>query len=306
VRSRAGHLAQRPLPAVAVDMLESVHQHRLLSTAQLHALHTPNAGSRWTQWLLEQLERRGLVSFVRHCGAGKLWYLTGRGAGAVEQLPDRAEARRKPIGAEQAAGPLRAHTLQVNDAGIAFVEAAREPGHECGPLSWRHEIAHPIGRPPGQRRGELLIADALLTYLIPDGEEAGVHYRFLELDRATLPAQALAAKLARYARLHRFAPEGQREPAWRAHYPAFPPVLCLLTGQPRARLERRREHVLALCQADRELARAPHISISIALLEDLQQRGPFAQVFLELGDPGHSVDWLGRPGARSGHVGEER
>jgi hypothetical protein len=302
VTSRSKVLAERPLPAVAVEMLESIHQHRLLSTAQLHLLHTPGSSLRWTQWLTAELELHRLVRFVRDAGAAKLWYVTARGADAVEQLPTRADPRRKLLTPEQAAGPLRAHTLAVNDVGIAFVVAARKRGHECGPLSWRHEIAHPIGRPPGRRRGELLIADALLTYLIPDGDLAGVHYRFLELERATIPTEALATKLARYGRLHRFAPEGAREPAWRAHYPAFPPVIALLAGQPRRRLERRRDHVVALCQADRDLARARQVSIALALLSDVAARGPFAPIFVDVRQPERELDWLGQQGgATSGH-----
>ncbi len=80
------------------------------------------------------------------------------------------------------------------------MRAARARGDECGPLAWRHEIAHPIGPAPGRRTPEQLIADALLTYQRnqPDGTTS-FHYRFIELDRATMPVDDLAAKLARYA-----------------------------------------------------------------------------------------------------------
>jgi len=291
-------VAQRALPAVAVDVLESLHQHRLLSTAQVHALHTPGASRRWAQWLLSELEAHGLARFVRSAGARKLWYVTDPGADAVELLPGRAEPRRKVIAPAQAAGPLRQHTLAVNDAGLAFVHAARARADDCGPFAWRHEVAHPIGALPGRRRSELLIADALLTYLHSDPSgDASVHLRFLELDRATIPVPALAAKLGRYARLYSYAPDppgGQRrQPGWRSEYPAFPAVHVLLAGARRDALERRLEQTIALAGADPHIDRSSELVVSFALLEDLIADGPFEAIFVALDDPTELVDWLG-------------
>ena len=95
----------------------------------------------------------------------------------------------------------------MNDTGIAFVKAAREhAGDSCGPLSWRHEIAHPYTAGRGRHGAHLLIADALLSYLqaAPD-ESLILHQRFIELDRGTIPPEQLAAKLARYAQLRHYA-----------------------------------------------------------------------------------------------------
>lgn len=295
----------RPLPAVAVAVMESLYQHRLLSTAQIHTLHTPRASVRWTQRLLHALAGRGLAAYTHGRGPGRLWYLTAAGADAVEIIPTRAETRRRIPTADQAAGQLRAHTLAVNQVAIAFVVAARERDDECGPLSWRHEIAHPIAGAPGRRGGEQLVADALLSYLHthPDGSVA-LEQRFIELDRGTIPAHALAAKLARYARLHRHRDPATGVPLWRRHYQAFPNVLVVLADQPRRALEHRRQTMIALCHQYPELHTPPEPRIAFCLLDEIAAEGPFAAIFLTLADPPRWVTWLnhepndGRAGSR--------
>lgn len=294
----SAHENLQALPAAAGEVLESLYEHRLLSSHQIHRMHTPGASIRWTREILTGLRRRGLVSFMRAAdGGGSVYFLTAKGANAVELVPTRTRTRRKLITPAQAAGPLRAHTLAVNETGIAFMTAARERGDEFGTLAWRHEIAHPIG----PRRGELLIADALLTYLQygPDGELI-FHYRLLELDRATLPTDTLAGKLSRYARLYRHTPTGQKTPAWQARYPVFPGVICVLAGQPQRVLDRRARTVLALCREDPELARTPQVEISICLLRELATQGPFAAIWQRPSDERH-LDWLGRPARDRSH-----
>lgn len=277
------------LPSVAGEILESLYQHRLLSSQQIHQMHTPDASTRWSRELLTGLRRLGLVAFVRAAtGSGSVYFLTRLGAEAVELLPTLS--RRKLVDPAHAAGPLRAHTLAVNEVGIAFMVAARERGDEFGPLAWQHEIAHPIGG----RRGQALIADALLTYLSFGAEGQLIfRYRLLELDRATLPTDALAAKLARYARLYRYSSPGRQEPAWKERYPVFPGVICVLAGKPDRRLDRRAQAVLALCREDADLAKNPSVEISICLLSELSARGPFCAIWQRPGDEGR-VDWLGR------------
>ena len=299
--SRIATAAPR-LGLVGVEVLESVYQHRLLSTAQIHRLHTPAATRQWTRRVLARLHQLGLVEVTRAPGGMGLWYLTERGALTVETLGDRAEPRRKLLAPEHAAGPLQAHTLAVNDVGVAFVEAARERGDECGPLAWRHEIHHPLGTPPGRRYNDHLIADALLTYQLtaPDGPST-FYYRFVELDRATLQVADLAEKLARYARLHDYTPAPTRPgrapvALWRHSYPVFPTLLVVLDGnRPRPLLERRREKLLALCTGDERLRATPAVEIAVCLLDDLTSHGPFAAIFRILNAPDTPADWLGQP-----------
>jgi hypothetical protein len=288
------------LPAVATEVLTSVYQHRLLSTAQVHAMHLPGRTRRWAEQVLAQLASRGLTAFVRPGRGGpRLYYLTLAGAQAVELIPTRVETRRKLITAEQAAGPLWRHTLAVNDTGIAFMRAARERGDDFGPLGWRHEIAHHTPS-AAHARGELLISDALLTYLALGPEhELTFHYRLLELDRATVPTDTLASKLARYADLYHHAPANRSQssgkPAWKARYPIFPDITCVLAGQPRAILTRRAQTVLALCQEDPRLQNTPEVRVSLALLEDVQAKGPFAPIWHQPQNPARALDWLGKP-----------
>ncbi len=184
-----------PLPAPAAQ------------TEQLRVLHTPDATAGWMRRVLRLLAERGLVDRVRGPATRSLWYLTELGADTIEAAGTLAEPRRRVTTSAQAAGPLRAHTIAVNDVGIAFVRAARKHGDECGPDSWRHEIAHPISRSRGRRPAELVVADALLSYLqVGEGGGLTLHQRFVELDRGTArPAEHLASKITRYARLRHYA-----------------------------------------------------------------------------------------------------
>jgi hypothetical protein len=285
----------------AVTILESLYQHRLLSTHQVHDLHTPTTGKRFTQRTLGDLGKAGLVSRVHLPGGLSVWFLSQHGIETVEGIPNRVETRRKVISPEHAAGPLQAHTLAVNDVGIAFVRLARERGDEFGPFGWRHEIAHPLGAPG--RSQKQLIADAVLTYQLIDTKASRLHYRFIELDRGNRPADDLARKLGRYGRLYRRpATSGPRAAAthWSRRYPVFPNVFVVLAGRPRPNLERRRKTLLALCRADADLAQSPELQVFVCLLPDLERDGPAAAIFRTVAEPNRPVDWLGRDPAEQG------
>src|SRR5262249_42596540 len=156
-------------------------------------------------------------------------------------------------------------------AAIAFLRAARGRGEDFGPLAWRHEVAHPLRPGIRARRARAVIADAVLTYLRLTEEEVLVEQRFLELDRATLPVDAMAAELARYAELFAARDKG-RDPVWLGRYPVFPHVVCVLAGAGREALERRRDTALALLRAKPGLTWSPEVGIRICLLEDLVAR----------------------------------
>ncbi|MBS1887566.1 MAG: replication-relaxation family protein [Actinobacteria bacterium] len=275
------------LPLLTTEILASLAEHRVLSTPQVRTIHLPGRGLRRTQQVLARLARAGLIDAVASNGAGvprRLWFATERGArialevGALEAMPRLTDA-------ESAAGPLQAHTLAVNEAAIAFLEAARERGEDFGPLSWRHEVPFRLG--PTRKAGSLF-ADAVLTYLRLTETELVVEQRLLELDRATLPVDRLAAELARYGRLLR-AEDGRGRRVWETRFPSFPPVICVLAGASHAVLERRRDATVAVLAGD---PRIEGVSIRLCLAENLTARGPFAPIFTDVADPGQPVDWL--------------
>jgi hypothetical protein len=292
----------RPLPAVATEILFGLYQHRLLSTTQLHALYTPRAKPRWTRRVLGLLAKRGLLDRVQGPGTLSLWFLTEYGADTVETAGARAEPRRRLVKAAQAEGPLRTHTLRVNDVGVAFVRAARERDDECGPESWRHEIAHPISPARGRRPADLAVADALLTYL-QTGEDGSIalHQRWIELDRGTArPAEQLAVKITRYTKLRYYTPPGGAqdaagEPLWRSYYRSWPHLLIVLADQSRERTRQRIQRTLMLHQSDPANRRTGAIPLSFVALDDLTRQGPFAPIFTTAERPGEPVDWLGQP-----------
>jgi hypothetical protein len=278
--------------------LTCLHQHRLLTTSQLHQLLHPGRTLRTTQRLLADLAGQELISSVRRQGGRRgteaVWHLSPTGAEVVHRAPDGAEPRHKPITAQIAAGPLQRHTLAVNDACLAFVTAARARGDECGPLAWRHEIAHPISA----RRSDAVIADAVLRYQSASSDGAVVlDYRFIELDRATMPVDQLATKLARYTQLATYTPPGARRSAWRTRYLALPDLLGVLADASSARLQRRIEHLVSLSRGIPGLGRDPALGVWLCRLDQLTEHGPYAPIFTRLDQPGQPCDWLGHPGA---------
>lgn len=286
-------MTNEPNAGAEVDALECIYQHRLLTTAQVHELVQPDVRPRQTQLLLARHAERGLLDHTARRGVRgrpmRVWFITKRGAQIVEQLPTRAERRRRVLTPEQAAGQLQHHTLAVNDVGIAFVRAARQHSDTCGPLAWRHEVAHSIG----PQRRDVLIADALIHYTRHDDDGASFHYRFLELDRATLPIEIFAQKISRYGALHRYRPSRTSRPLWHCSYPVFPGLLLVFAGRERARLTRRLTATLDLWQ-DEDPEPSSQLTVTCCLLEDLLTHGPFAGIFRTPAQQLTAIDWLGR------------
>lgn len=283
---------RRGLPAQAIEIVASVAQHRALSAEQIRTIHMPGVRERWAQRVLARIGRAGLLAHAQTTSVPqRLWFATELGLRAAKEQ-GALEGRPRLFSADEVVGPLQAHTVAVNEAGICFLKTARERDDEFGPLSWRHEVPHPLGGPGDRHRRRTLFADAVLTYLRLTDERVFVEQRFLELDRATMSVDSLAAELGRYAQLYRSA-DKDGTPRWKSRYPSFPPVLCVLTGAGREVLERRRNTAIALMRSNPDLSRAPKLSIRICLAEDLASRGPFEPIFTELRRPKEPVSWLG-------------
>jgi hypothetical protein len=290
VNWRAG--SRLRLPEATVEIIASVGEHRVLSTAQVRAIHYPDRSLRRTQQALAYLERAGLVAYVeRRRTPRRLWFLTDAGADAVVAAGEIKE-RPKVLNPKQAAGPLTAHTLGVNEVGVSFLRAARERGDDFAPLSWRHEVAHPLNRGRGRAR-RTLIADAVFTYVRPEDRQIAVYQRFVEVDRATLSVERLVAELARYGQLYRARDKRGSDPLWSYYYRSFPPVICALAGASRKALCRRLDVAAALLASHPALDRAYDVEVYFCLLDDLKDRGPFAPIFHAVGEPQRAVNWIG-------------
>jgi hypothetical protein len=287
------------LPEATVEIVASLAQHRALSGWQIRTVHMPRVGERWCRRVLARVAAAGLIDHVSTVGSPRrLWFATEAGIRVAVRAGALARGTR-PLGRDEVAGALQAHTFAVNEAAIRFLVEARRRGDEFGPLAWRHEVSHPLRAGARGRRSRSVIADGLLTYLRLTEETVFVEQRFLEVDRATLPVDAMAAELARYTELYRASGE-DGSPLWRSRYPGFPPVLCVLAGAGREALERRRDTALALLGTDPQLTRSPEVAIRVCLMEDLLGAGPFAPIFLAPGDPGRAIDWLGGPAGKAG------
>jgi len=281
-------VAERRRTALDADVLAAVYQHRIITAEQLTTLVHPQATrTDYVRRRLRALREDGLIA-ARAWGRGSsyqnLWYLTENGASQVEaagELPVR-EWRLDPA----AAGEYDPrHTLATVDVACTFVTWARRLRHECTPWDVVHEVAHRIGAGSAARApGDHLIADALLHYVaVLPGEQRVAVRALVEVDRSTMSAARLAAKLAQYARYYDYSSTGGSLRDWQNRYPHFPAVLVVLTGASPAALERRAMDLRALALADRRVRRlAGVIDAGVTTAERLAALGPFGPAFLPL------------------------
>ncbi|MER5924959.1 replication-relaxation family protein [Streptomyces mirabilis] len=222
-------------------------QYRMATTEQMHRMIAPEVRIEQTRRRLARLRTEGLVDRITlpQAGRTRVWFPTAYGVQLASEWPELRGHRPSRTVSDPTAVRLKAgHTLTVTETAPVFLEDARGRGDVCEPLDWICEVHHPIGS------GEAVIPDALPYYRRgpADGDNGSMLRAFVEVDRATMGPERLAAKLPAYERLHRYVPAvpGRRpslqEPAleeWRRRYPLFPRVLFVLDGTGPAGVENR-------------------------------------------------------------------
>ncbi|MFF3876049.1 replication-relaxation family protein [Streptomyces sp. NPDC001978] len=278
-------------------------QYRMATTEQMHRVIAPLVRIEQTRRRLARLRAEGLVDHITlpQAGRTRVWFPTPYGMQLASEWPEIRGHRPSKTASDPTAVRLKAgHTLTVTETALAFLEDARRRGDVCRPLDWIPEVHHPIGS------GEAVIPDALLYYRRgpADGDNGSMLRAFVEVDRATMGPERLAAKLTAYERLYRYVPvvPGRRptlqEPAveeWRRRYPLFPRILFVLDGTGPAGIENR---IRALRAGAGLLApsRFPYdVPVLAAPLADLLHHGPSAPVWRPVHDPDQRVPWTGRP-----------
>ncbi len=279
------------------QILAGLYQHRLLSTAQIHCLHNPDASRRWVQLRLARLEQRGYLARVAGPRPTRpsRWFVSDQGAKAVEAA-GLVRPRTYRMSADRAAAAT--HLLDVNEVGVALTRAARARGDEFDWRCWHNEVAHRYG----SHSSEVAIADAVLHYTTtePD-DETVVIWRIIEVDRGTETTHQLLGKLRNYAAAYHYTGPRRGRPShprhgWRSDYPAFPGVAFVLVDSPRYRARSRIERLLGLYQADPVLTQASWLQATVTTLAELNDPGPAETIFTRL-DNLEQVDLFGRPPA---------
>ncbi|SNX88180.1 protein involved in plasmid replication-relaxation [Streptomyces sp. TLI_55] len=280
--------------------LAVVAQHRMATTEQMHLMIAPGARVEQTRRRLAKLRDEGLIDRVTlpQAGRTRAWFVTQYGAEVAGGFAELRDWRPSRLATDRTAARLRAgHVLTVTQTALAFVQDARRRGDMCQPLDWIPEVYHPLGG------GEAVIPDALLYYRrTGDSEHDWSMLRaFVEIDRATMGPERLAAKIGAYERLYRYVPvpvgrprggtvqEAQEE--WRRRYPLFPRLLFVLDGTGSAGVENR----LSALRAAARLAGADYIRqvpILAAPLADLLRDGPSAPVWRPATATEQSVSWV--------------
>ncbi|MFF3466117.1 replication-relaxation family protein [Streptomyces sp. NPDC001984] len=275
-------------------------QYRMATTEQMHRVIAPGVRREQTRRRLAKLRQEGLVDRITLPQAGRLrvWFPTSYGVQIASEWPELRGRRPPKSVSDPTAARLRVgHTLTVTETALLFVEDARRRGELCRPLDWLPEVYHSIGG------GEAVIPDALMYYRNGPADGHGAMLRaFVEVDRATMSPERLAAKLTAYARLYHYVPAapGHRRPTigqepvqeeWRKRYPLFPRVLFVLDGTGPAGITTR-IRALHAAPAGRALAVfLRDVPVLAASLADLRNNGPSEPVWRPIRDPASRVVW---------------
>ncbi|GGJ60117.1 replication-relaxation family protein [Streptomyces brasiliensis] len=276
-------------------------QYRMATTEQMHRVIAPGVRIEQTRRRLAKLRNEGLIDRITlpQAGRTRVWFATQYGVQVASEWPELREWPPPKLIADPTAARLRAgHALAVTETGLAFLQDARHRGDVCRPLDWIPEVYHALGG------GEAVIPDALLYYR-SCGDGGSMLRAFVEVDRATMGPERLAAKLGAYARLHAYVPTpiGRPRPNfglqpleedWRRRYVLFPRLLFVLDGTGPTGIATR---IQALRAATRALALSSFlrdVPVLAAPLTDLLRNGPSASVWhlIHVPDQDHKVGWM--------------
>ncbi|MGW5637221.1 replication-relaxation family protein [Streptomyces sp. NPDC003832] len=274
-------------------------QYRMATTGQMHVLIAPGVRIEQTRRRLVQLRAEGLIDRITLPQASRMqvWYPTGFGVQVASEWPELRGRRPPRLASDSTAARLRAgHTLAVTETGLAFLQDARRLGDTCHPLDWIPEVHHPLGA------GEAVIPDALLYYRQGERGRGSMLRAFVEIDRATMGPERLAAKIGAYARLHDYVPApppGRRpalgEPApvegWRRHYPLFPRLLFVLDSVGLAGIEIRIDALRAAARNPALTTFLHTVPVLVAPLADILRGGPSKPVWRPVHTPDKRVPW---------------
>ncbi|MGQ4389847.1 replication-relaxation family protein [Streptomyces sp. SAS_270] len=279
-------------------------QYRMATTEQLHRVIAPGVRIEQTRRRLAKLRDEGLVERITLPQAGRLrvWFPASYGVQIASEWPEFRGRRPSKGIADPTAGRLRmGHALTVTETALVFIEDARSRGELCRPLDWIPEVYHSLGA------GEAVIPDALMYYRSGREGRAGSMLRaFVEVDRATMGPERLAAKLTAYARLYGYVPvsPGQRRPAfgqepvheaWRRHYPLFPRLLFVLDGTGPAGVTTRIDALHAAAKDPAMTLFLHAVPALAAPLADLRAQSPSEPVWHPVMDPDRKVAWSWSP-----------
>ncbi|MFF9488498.1 replication-relaxation family protein [Streptomyces sp. NPDC014676] len=290
-------------------------QYRMATTEQMRLIISPGVRVEQTLRRLMKLREEGLVDRITLPQAGRtqVWHPTQYGAQIASEWPELRSRRPLRGAVDRTAVRLKVgHGLTVTETALAFLQDAHHRGDLCRPLDWIPEVHHPLGG------GEAVIPDALLYYQRRptdgtnrttgmdsadggnedrNGVRGGVMLRaFVEVDRATMGPERLAAKLSSYARLHSYAPVPvvrQRQPpfpepaqeTWRQRYPLFPRLLFVLDGTSSTGVETRINALRAATRGHELAAFLREVPVLAAPMTDLLQHGPTAPIWRPTHDP---------------------
>ncbi|MGI3198862.1 replication-relaxation family protein [Streptomyces sp. GLT-R25] len=166
-------------------------QYRMATTEQMHWVIAPGVRIEQTRRRLARLREAGLADRITLPRAGRMrvWFPSSYGVQLACEWPEMRGRRPSRTVSDPTAVRLKVgHALTVTETALAFLKDARRHGDLCRPLEWIPEVHHPIGS------GEAVIPDALLYYR--HGSDDGSMLRaFVEVDRATMGPERLAAKL---------------------------------------------------------------------------------------------------------------